>query len=310
MKFSLTLFLTSLIILLSSCSISPKNNLIKPNLNLNIETSNKNKEIIIQTLLKDELLFSIDFNNGDLFFLEDDVLNSKLKYFCKSFISEERDLLEENIFKKKINRNKKVLVIYSKNYENLALSLKNKYPEEEYFLIRSDDYESQIRKILNVDLSSLQFLNLNKLDKEIEIIHSPRIRNDIVSIYFITNYDVGKTIVPIFRSYALGIDSFSSSEIFHDANDVKKLVDFENTLIPITERMINNISKKETSKIKSEIENTLIKDLLTIEKIYQNNLFRENILPDSGNKKIKRNGCIERDLNLWRVSTASVNYQS
>ena len=308
MKFSLTLFLTCLIILTSSCSVSQKNNSIKPNLNLNIETSNKNKEIIIQTLLKDKILFSINFNNNDSFFLEDDILNSKLKYFCKSFVNEERDILEENIFKKKIDRNKKVLVIYSKNYQYLASSLKNKYPEEEYFLIRSDDYDSQIRKILNVDLSSLQYLNLSKLDKEIEIIHSPRVRNDIISIYFITNYDIGKTIVPIFRSYALGIDSYSSSEIFHDASDVKKLVDFENTFIPITERMIRNISKKGTSKIKNEIENTLIKDLLTIERIYQNNLFRENVLPDSGNKRIKRNGCINRDLNLWKVATASVTY--
>ena len=57
--------------------------------------------------------------------------------------------------------------------------------------------------------------------------------------------------------------------------------------------------------IKNEIENTLIRDFLIIEKIYQNNLFRENLLPDSGNIKIKRNGCINRNLNLWKVSTAT-----
>ena len=34
-------------------------------------------------------------------------------------------------------------------------------------------------------------------------------------------------------------------------------------------------------------------------------LFRENFLPDSGNRKIKRNGCIDRDLSLWKVSTAA-----
>ena len=39
--------------------------------------------------------------------------------------------------------------------------------------------------------------------------------------------------------------TFSSSEIFHDANDIKKLVDFENTYIPITKKMIENISKKQ-----------------------------------------------------------------
>ena len=69
--------------------------------------------------------------------------------------------------------------------------------------------------------------------------------------------------------------------------------------------MIENILKKQDSLIINEIEKTLIRDFLLIEKINQNNLFRENLLPDSGNRKIKRNGCTNRDLNLWKVSTAT-----
>ena len=183
--------------------------------------------------------------------------------------------------------------------------LKNKYPEEEYFMITSEDFDSQVRKILNVDSSKRNYDDLAKFDSGLEISHSPRVRNDIASIYYITNYDIGKTIVPIFRSYALNMVTFSSSEIFHDANDIKKLVDFENTYIPITNKMIENISEKQDSLIKNEVENTLIRDFLTIEKINQNNLFRENLLPDSGNNKVRRNGCLDRDLNLWQVSTSN-----
>ena len=173
-------------------------------------------------------------------------------------------------------------------------------------MIKSEDFDSQIKEILNVDLSTRNYNDLAKFDASLEISHSPpRIRNDIASIYYITDYDIGKTIVPIFRSYALNIETFSSSEIFHDANDIKKLVDFENTYIPITKKMIENISKKQDSLIINEIEKTLIRDFLIIEKINQNNLFRENLLPDSGNRKIKRNGCIDRDLSLWKVSTAA-----
>ena len=65
MKFSLTLILTCLIIFISSCSMSPRQDYIKPDMNLKIETSNKNKEIIIQSLLKDENIFSINFNNEE-----------------------------------------------------------------------------------------------------------------------------------------------------------------------------------------------------------------------------------------------------
>jgi hypothetical protein len=305
MKFSLTLILTCLIVFISSCSISPKQDFVKPDINLKIETSNKNKEIIIQSLLRDENIFSIDFNDEDSYFLEDNILTSNLKYFCKSLIEEEREVLEEKIFKNKKEVSKKVIVIYSKNYMDIASMLRNKYPEEEYFMIKSGDFDSQIKEILNVNLSTKNYNDLAKFDKDIDISHTPRIRNDIASIYYITNYDIGKTIVPIFRSYALYIKTFSSSEIFHDANDIKKLVDFENTYIPITNKMIENIKKKQDPLIKNEIENTLIRDFLIIEKIYQNNLFRENLLPDSGNIKVKRNGCINRSLNLWKVSTAT-----
>ena len=171
-------------------------------------------------------------------------------------------------------------------------------------MIMPEDFDTQIKEILNVDLSIENYNDLSKFDTSLKISHSPRIRDDIGSIYYITDYDVGKTIVPIFRSYALNMDTFSSSEIFHDANDIKKLVDFENTYIPITKKMIENISKKQDPLIKSEIENSLIRDFLIIERVFQNNLFRENLLPISGNIKIKRSGCIDRNLNLWKVSTA------
>tara|TARA_A100001388_G_C28712913_1_gene472222 strand:+ start:88 stop:954 length:867 start_codon:yes stop_codon:yes gene_type:complete len=284
--------------------MSSRQDLLKPNINLKIDTSNKNKEIIIQSLLKDGDIFSINFSDVDSYFLEDNIINSNLKYFCKSLLEEEREVLEKNIFKNKKDLNKKVIVIFSENYINTASFLRNKYPEEEYFMITSEDFDSQIKKILNVDLSNKNYDDLSTFDSSLKISHSPRIRNDIASIYFITDYDTGKTIVPIFRSYALYIETFSSSEIFHDANDIKKLVDFENTYIPITKKMIDNIKKKQNPLIKNEIENTLIRDFLIIEKIYQNNLFRENLLPDSGNIKVKRNGCINRNLNLWKVSTA------
>ena len=307
MKFSITFILSSFIIFISSCSMSPSQDFIKPNLNLNIQSSDKNKDIIIQSLLKDGALFSINFSEKDSYFLEDDIINSKLKYFCNSLIEEERKVLERNIYKNKKQLDKNVLVVFTEDFKDFAANLKNKYPQEKYSLIiKSKTFDSQIRQILDVDSSIGKYNELNELDSYIDISHSPRIRNDIASIYFVTNYDIGKTIVPIFRSYAIDIDYYSSTIIFHETNSIKKLVDFENTFVPITERMLENISNKQSSKIKDEIENTLLKDFLTAEKIYQNNLFRKNIVPDSGNEKIRRNSCIERNLDLWEVSTSRI----
>ena len=121
------------------------------------------------------------------------------------------------------------------------------------------------------------------------------------------NYSVSKTVVPIFRSYAFNIKFFSSSEIFHSALDFKKLIDFEGTYIPLTDKIIEKLSKKEDLSMKENIEIFLINDLLTIEKIYQKNLFKENFTPDSGNLVISRSNCIQRNLDLWRVSADDFN---
>jgi len=304
MKFSLTLILFSLVIF-SSCSSVPDKNNSKLKLQLNIQTSNKNKEKIIESLLKDDVIFSINFNDQNSYLMEDDVLNSNLKYFCNSFIQDQRNILENNIFNTKKSENKKVLVIYSDSFKNIYFDLAKKYPKQEYLFVNNSNYESEIKKILNVDSSLDKYLYISSMYQENEILHSPRIRNDISSIYFLTDYELGKTIVPIFRNYSLDINFYSSTEIFHEANDIKKLVDFESTYIPFNDKLIENIINKKTPLIKDEIERILINDFLVIEKIHQNNLFRKNIFPESGNLKIQRSGCINRNLSLWKVSTSN-----
>ena len=311
MKFSLTLILFSLVLFIASCSTTSSKNTGQLELDLILQTSNKNKEIIIESLLKEDIRFSVNFENKDSYILKDDVLNSNLKFFCKSFIQEQRDMVESSIFQNRIDDQKKVLIVYSNDYRGIANNLIKKYPEEKYFLLKEDNYESEIKKILNIDTSINQHLKISKLDNSIEIKHSPRIRNDISKIYFLSDYEFGKTIVPIFRSYALGIEFYATTEIFHKASDVRKLVDFENTFIPVSGILIKDIAKKENIlSIENELELTLISDFLTIEKTHQNNLFRQDVRIDSGKSRIKRNGCIERDLSFWEITTTNLINQS
>jgi len=307
MKFSLTLIFAFLMIFLSSCSITSNTSNTQEVLSLNIETTDKNKEIIIESLLLNETIFNVDFHNENSYSLDNDILNSNLKYFCKSFLDDQKDILEKSIFKDKEFRNKKVLIVFTEEFINTANKLKEKYPDEEYFLLKDGDFEIQIKKILNIDLSISRYLDFSKLDKNIQISYSPRIRNDISSIYFLMDYSVSKTVVPIFRSYAFNIKFFSSSEIFHSALDFKKLIDFEGTYIPLTDKIVEKLSKKEDLSMKENIEIFLINDLLTIEKIYQKNLFKENFMPDSGNLVISRSNCVKRNLDLWRVSADNFN---
>ena len=303
MKFYLAIIIACLMFFISSCSSISKNEISKQKLKLNIQTNSINKERIIEILLKDKINFDVNFTNNNSYFLEDDVLNSNLNFFCNSLLQDEREVIEKTLFKDKKALNKKILIIYTKKFDDLVLTLKKRYPYEEYFILDTKDYETQIQKILNIDKSIIKNKRLSTLDTKIQISHTPRVRNDILSIYFVTDYNTGKTVVPIFKSYALNINYYSSSEIFHDATDIKKLVDFEGTFIPITKKVLENLNKTQLTTIKSEIEKTLVKDFLTIEKIRQNSLFENRVKPDSGNLSIEKNSCVARDLNFWKITS-------
>ena len=286
MKFSLTLIAICSMLFLTSCVTNTNTEKDKVFLNLDLQSSNKNKEIILEYLLKENIKFSIDFNKEDSYEIDDDLLKSNLKYFCRSFIQDQNDLLETAIFDSSYSLDKKVLIIYSKDFNGLADDLKKKYPNELYHLLDKNNYDKEIKRILDVDGSISRYMHISNLDKNLKIVHSLRIRDDISKIYFLLNYDLGKTIVPLVKNFALNIDSYASSQIFHGASDFKKITDFENIFIPIQDEMIETIvEKKDIKNIKSEFEKMLIADYLLIEKVYQNNLFRQKIFLKTTSKQ-------------------------
>ena len=308
MKFSLTFFLSSLLLFMVSCTSIPNQNKNNLNINLAIKTSNKNKELIMESLFESNIEFTVSFDELGSYELPDNLINSKMKYFCNSLLQDERNLIELSLFKS--NQTKNVLVVYSPQYANYVKNLKEKYPNELFLSVDSSNYEDKIKEMLNVISSLNKFSIVNKVDRSIEIEHEPRVRKDISKIYFITNYELGKTLVPAFRSYTLNIDLYSTSEIFYDASDLKKLADFEDSFIPVSNKYINKIGADDGSNIKIKIEKILIEDFLTIENVFQNNLFAKNYELNTGNTKIKRNNCIKRDLDLWKVSTNNIISQT
>ena len=308
MKFSLTLILSCLILFLASCSI-PQKKADTIFSNIELQTSNKNKEIILEKMLERDFDFSVSFNKESSYKLNDNIMNSSLKYFCNSFIQDQNKYLESLIFDSSKNNSKKILIIYSKNYENDVFEIKKKHPNELYFYLDSENYETEIKEILGVEGSVNQFNQIYNFDKSLKIEHSPRIRNDISKIYFLLDYDFGKTIVPIVRNYAFGIDFYSSSEILHGASDLNKLVDFENLNTPLSNELLKKIQKeKNIESIGNELEKLLIEDFLLIEMVYQNNFFEKNLTLNTSAQNIQNNNkCIKRNFSVSRISSVELS---
>ena len=273
-------------------------------LRLSIKASERNKEIILETLLENNSFFSIVMNENDATFIEDNVLNSNLKFYCNSFIKEQENILEKKIFVD--SDYKKTLIIYSDRFSKKVTELKLKYPSEIFLRVNDDNYESSIKKVLEIDESNLRGEIINKFVNNRQIEHTPRIRQDIGKIYFLLDYDQGKSIAPLLKSYVVGIKIFSTSEIFHNADNIRDLADFEEILMPVSKDFILKTGNQKYDRLKQGIEKLVLSDFITIEKIYQNNLFKNEILLNTGLNSVTKNKCLNRDMGMWKIDLSEV----
>ena len=278
-------------------------------LNLEINTSEKNKKIILESLLNDEMTFSISFNKNSSNLISNDVLYSKLSFFCQSFIDEQKSILEKSVFESNASY-KKVVIIYSNKFNDAVNKLRLRYPNQIYIEIDDKNFDMAIQEVLEVNKSNERKLLISKLDRDIEIEHNPRIRKDIDKVYFLVDYAVGKAVAPSLRNYSIELSLFSSSEIFHDANNLNDLADFENILIPVPKKFINKANEKKFKSLKGEFESLLLEDYITIEKIIKNNLFNMPYLLNSGDIVYRKDRCLNRNMKFWKVNISEFTNQS
>tara|TARA_Y100001978_G_scaffold72341_1_gene64924 strand:- start:1110 stop:2222 length:1113 start_codon:yes stop_codon:yes gene_type:complete len=274
-------------------------------LELNISTSEKNKKIILESLLNDEMIFSISFNENTVNSINNDVLNAKLSFFCESFVSEQRNIIEKHIFENETSNNK-ILVISSEKFSNTVGKLKDNYPDQIYLELNNQNFETGIQEVLEINESNQRKLMVSKLDSSIQIEHNPRIRKDIDRVYFLVSYDLGKAVAPLLRNYSVDLAIFSSSEIFHGASNLNDLADFENILIPISRNFLISANQKNLNNLKDKFENLLLEDYLTLEKITQNNLYDTSYLLNTGEVSVNEGQCINRKMNFWNIDISQI----
>ena len=317
-KQSLTFITAFLLAILSSCVGSNNNfkknfltendireTLIKNELKLNYLINDKNKEYFISSLLESGYEFNIVFD-GDGKKLRDRLTESNLLFFCKSFLDDQLYQLENMLFYNN-NSKEKLVVAYSNEYKNRVDALQEKYPEVKFFLI-SSNLDTFTQQITGIESSIKRLNSLESLDRNIAISHNPRERKDFNKIFFLTSYDIGKRLVPIFRSYLISTEFYSTTEIIMGAQTFKELNDFENVLIPAPNYLFREISSKKNIKnIEDELNKALIEDLILAEAIYQNNISNISMMFNTGISKVSRDQCIERNLPLWKVSADTTN---
>lgn len=317
-KQSLTFITVFLLAILSSCTGSNNNykknfltendikeTLSKNELKLNYLINDKNKEYFISSLLESDYKFNIVFDD-DGKKLRDRLTESNLSFFCNSFLDDQFYQLENILFYNN-NSKEKVIVAYSDEYKNRIAALEKKYPEVKFFLI-SNNLDAFSQQITGIESSLKRLNDLESLDRNITINHNPRERKDFNKIFFLTGYDIGKSLVPILRSYLISTEFYSTTELLMEASSLKELNDFENLMIPVPNYLFKEISlNKDIKNIEDGLNKALVKDLILAEGIYQSNINNINMMFKSGVSKVSKGQCISRNLPLWKISTDTTN---
>ena len=313
-KQSLTFILTVLISVISGCTTTTVDNknfidvndisrvLNANKLRLNYSLSNVNKEYFISALLNKEFEFDVKFDkNGRK--LNNNLLDSNLSFFCNSYIEDQRSRLNLSLYKE-IDNQKDILVIYSEEFIAQADELKLNYPNSKfYFLNSKNNFEDFALAAIGIDSSVKRFDDLQKNDSSIVMKYSPREKKDFKKIYFLTEYNIGKSLVPIFRSYLIDTEFYSTIDILLGASSIKELNDFENIIIPVPSYFFENLTSKIiVENLKDELSKELVEDLILAESIYQNNFYGKNVKFNSGMAKVNRGQCIKRKLTMVKVS--------
>jgi hypothetical protein len=317
-KQSLTFITVFLLAILSSCAGSNNNfkkNFLTENdiretinnneLKLNYSINNKNKEYFISSLLESGYKFNIVFDD-DGKKLSDRLTESNLSFFCNSFLDDQLYQLENILFYQN-NSKEKLIVVFSNEYKNRIIALEKKYPEVKFFLI-SNNLDAFAQQVTGIESSIERHNSLELLDRNITINHKPRERKDFNKIFFLTDYDIGKSLVPIFRNYLISTEFYSTTELLMGASSSKALNDFKDVMIPVPHNLFKEILlNKDIKNIEDGLNEVLVKDLILAEGIYQNNISNINMIFNSGISKVSKGQCINRYLPLWKISSDTIN---
>ena len=76
--------------------------------------------------------------------------------------------------------------------------------------------------------------------------------------------------------------------------------------MPVSKDFILKTGNQKNDRLKKGIEKLVLSDFITIEKIYQNNLFKNDILLNTGLNSVSKNKCLNRDMGMWKIDLSQV----
>ena len=260
---------------------------------------------LIKLIYEFNLPVSISWNkNSNAVTFKNIFINESLG-FCSNLYDDTLNAIYKNIG----NTRESVLIIYSKKYELIRNKIVKDFSSIDSILLNTIDSQKFASEILGVEESINRFKKITNLSPSQKIKFFPRKRLDKKKIILIIEPNEYKSILPSLKYHGANqfqyINFISSMENLLNS---KELLDFENSLIPISFFISNEIKNNNLQSLEKILERSLLRDWVLINILKQSKINSAEINGMTGNLEYKKNACTKRTIPLQSVSSNWVAY--
>ena len=272
--------------------------LAKKSFILHLDSANIHSVRVMESIYQLELPIKIEWGNEEQSIKFVDLMTKPVTGFCSSLYKDAMD----SIFTEIVNFDQETIIIFMKNYAVIANQLTELLPKIQSIQFNSSDPQNFAAMLLGINDSQNRFVKIKNLNPNQELKFLPRPRDDVQKILLILEPTQYKSLLPALRYHGGSnfeyINFISSLE---NLQDVNQLLDFENTLILLSENIIKKIKAKEIDSLESITRNSILNDWLLIELMNQSGVRSANISGMTGTIEFQKGRCAKRRIPLSRV---------
>ena len=268
------------------------------------EKSNVHSFELIQLIYGLDLPIQIKWDQSDKKYISQNLLSEAPLSFCSSLYE---DALETVVTEVSSSSNS-ALLVYSEGFSDEKNFLTDQFPKINSILFNKSDPQQFAAEVLGINSSNKRFKSIASLNPNQKLEFSARPRDDIQKIFFFLQPNQFQSILPAFRYH--GGDKFQYVNFIaslENLNNINQLLDFENSSIPLSDRISQSIQSREIISLESIMQRSVLHDWLLVEVIKQAGIRSADIDGMTGALEFQRNSCTKRNLPMQRINSSWIN---
>jgi len=268
------------------------------------EKSNVHSFELIQLIYGLDLPIQIKWDQSDKKYISQNLLSEAPLSFCSSLYEDALETIATEVS----SSSNSALLVYSEGFSDEKNFLTDQFPKINSILFNKSDPQQFAAEVLGINRSNKRFKSITSLNPNQKLEFSARPRDDIQKIFFFLQPNQFQSILPAFRYH--GGDKFQYVNFIaslENLNNINQLLDFENSSIPLSDRISQSIQSREIISLESIMQRSMLHDWLLIEIIKQAGIRSADIDGMTGTLEFQRNSCAKRNLPMQRINSSWIN---